>query len=93
MSMRRVAVGCAVVVFAGMAAAPAWAATYPPVGPSPTTSVEGVKVTKPVQVQPSNSSLPFTGADIAAITALGVATVAAGTVAVVVARRRRGEHT
>jgi len=92
MSIRRVTVGCAAVAFAGLAAAPVWAATYPPVGPTPTTSVEGVQSTQP-QVQPSNSSLPFTGADIAAITAAGVASIAVGALAVGAAKRRRGEHT
>jgi len=92
MSIRRVTVGCAAVAFAGLAAAPVWAATYPPVGPSPTTSVEGVKSSQP-QVQPAHSSLPFTGGDIAAITAAGVASLAVGAVTVGVARRRRGEHT
>jgi hypothetical protein len=91
MSVRRVFIGCVVAAFAGLAAAPAWAATYPPVGPSPTTSVKGIETSRPV-VQHSNSPLPFTGADIAAVTVAGVAAIAAGTVVVGVGRRRRGNH-
>ena len=91
MPVRRVLAIFAVVLFATFSTAPAWAdATYPPVGPSPSVTVKGVKVTKPVTS--SGSSLPFTGAEIAAVTIAGLACIAAGTVAVTVARRRRGEH-
>ena len=89
MTVRRLLAICAVVLFATFSTAPAWAdATYPPVGPSPSVTVKGVKVTKPA----SGSSLPFTGADIAAVTVAGLAFIAAGTVAITAARRRRGEH-
>ena len=90
MPVRRVLTLIAVVLFATFATAPAWAdATYPPVGPSPSVTVKGVKVTKPVTS--TGSSLPFTGADIAAVTVAGLALIAVGTVAITVARRR-GEH-
>jgi len=89
MSVRRVLAIFAVVLFTAFSTAPAWAdATYPPVGPSPSATVKGVKVTKPVN---SGSSLPFTGADIAAVTVAGLALIAAGAVAITAARRR-GEH-
>lgn len=88
MTVRRLLALCAVVLFATLSTAPAWAdATYPPVGPSPSVTVKGVKVTRP----DSGSSLPFTGADIALMTVGGLALIAVGTVGITVARRR-GEH-
>jgi hypothetical protein len=92
MSVRRMLIGCVVAVFASLAAAPAWAATYPPVGPTPGATVKGIETSRPV-VQHSSSSLPFTGADIAAVTLVGVAALATGVVVVGAARRRRGNHT
>jgi len=90
MTVRRLLAILAVVLFASFSTAPAWAdATYPPVGPSPSVTVKGEKVVKPVT---SGSSLPFTGADIAAVTVAGLALIAAGTVAITAGRRRRGEH-
>lgn len=88
MPVRRVLALCALVVFATLSTAPVWAdATYPPVGPSPSVTVKGEKLTRPVP-STSGSSLPFSGAYIAAITLAGAACVAAGVVAVTVARRR-----
>lgn len=92
MSLRRVIVTCAIVGFGALATAPTWAATYPPTGPAPTASVKGTEISRPV-VQQNHGSLPFTGADIAAVTAAGVVAVAAGAVAVTAARRRGGKHT
>jgi len=69
--------------------------TSPTVTPSnspsvaPSATVKGEKLTKPTK-STSGSSLPFTGADIAAITAAGLACLAVGTVALTGARRRRG---
>jgi hypothetical protein len=91
MSVRRAIVICAIAAFGVIGTAPAWAATYPPTGPSPGVSVKGIETSRPV-VHQTHGSLPFTGADIAAVTVAGVAAIAAGTVAVTVSRRRRGKH-
>jgi hypothetical protein len=92
MSVRRAIVICAIAGFGGLVTAPAWAATYPPTGPPPSASVKGIETSRPVVVHQTHGSLPFTGADIAAVTAAGVVAVAAGAVAVT-ASRRGGKHT
>ncbi len=83
----------AALAVAGWATPASADATYPPVGPTVAPSVQPTTIVRQ-QVQPAPDArpaggLPFTGAEVAAMSFGGGALLAAGVVLVVVSRRRR----
>lgn len=84
----------AALIAAGVAVAPATAAfaagtTTCDAYSHKCTTVEGKKIVQPPAVEPQQSVLPFTGAEILGMSAAGAAALGGGVVLVTAGRRRR----
>ena len=92
MNVRWAVTAAILAVLTGGAATPAVAATYPPIGPTAAATVLPTRIVQPAvapAVTPQQgSAIPFTGAEIAALSVIGVALFAVGSVLVVFSHRR-----